>query len=310
MGEQVASLNRWRCVIVCLVAFWTTIGRGSFGEADFHAGAAELRITMGVDTGGGRDLSVLDGERLVMSYHYAELGLSVADVPMKPCVDQVGSRRPAMQVLRDSPPDHKHHHALMFAVAVDGANFWEENPRCNGRRHQRRRAAQGDHRNEVDGAAMASTAPDSPKNSSGSASIPDKPLMVERRDDRSAEGGRSRRHSGRTGDRRLQTPPGKDVDDATPAITTRPRHAVRRVDGRRRPVLQRRRKDRRDRSRRRAAHAHQVVRLHRQGRRQAGHRGHLRPSQQSPLSGQDVHDVHALRLSLGHAETNGRSRLW
>ena len=29
-------------------------------------------------------------------------------------------------ILRDSPEDHVHHHSLMFAVAVDGVNFWEE----------------------------------------------------------------------------------------------------------------------------------------------------------------------------------------
>ncbi|NUM54185.1 MAG: PmoA family protein [Candidatus Hydrogenedentes bacterium] len=31
-----------------------------------------------------------------------------------------------VNILRDSPEDHKHHHGLMFAVAVDGTNFWEE----------------------------------------------------------------------------------------------------------------------------------------------------------------------------------------
>jgi predicted secreted protein len=31
-----------------------------------------------------------------------------------------------VNVLRDSPSDHLHHHALMFAVAADGINFWEE----------------------------------------------------------------------------------------------------------------------------------------------------------------------------------------
>ena len=33
-------------------------------------------------------------------------------------------------LLRDSPFDHKHHHALMFAIKVNGANFWEEAPGC------------------------------------------------------------------------------------------------------------------------------------------------------------------------------------
>ncbi|HNQ91043.1 MAG TPA: PmoA family protein [Verrucomicrobiota bacterium] len=29
-------------------------------------------------------------------------------------------------VLRDSPSDHKHHHALMYGIRVNGVNFWEE----------------------------------------------------------------------------------------------------------------------------------------------------------------------------------------
>jgi hypothetical protein len=35
-----------------------------------------------------------------------------------------------VNVLRDSPADHKHHHGLMFAVAADGVDFWSENPNC------------------------------------------------------------------------------------------------------------------------------------------------------------------------------------
>jgi hypothetical protein len=35
-----------------------------------------------------------------------------------------------VNVLRDSPDDHKHHHGLMFAVAADGVDFWSENPNC------------------------------------------------------------------------------------------------------------------------------------------------------------------------------------
>jgi hypothetical protein len=33
-----------------------------------------------------------------------------------------------INILLDSPDDHKHHHGLMFAVKVDGINFWEETP--------------------------------------------------------------------------------------------------------------------------------------------------------------------------------------
>ncbi len=31
-----------------------------------------------------------------------------------------------VNVLRDSPKDHRHHHGLMFAVGVDGVDFWAE----------------------------------------------------------------------------------------------------------------------------------------------------------------------------------------
>ncbi len=33
-------------------------------------------------------------------------------------------------VLRDSPPDHLHHHGLMYGIKVNGINFWEETPGC------------------------------------------------------------------------------------------------------------------------------------------------------------------------------------
>jgi len=29
-------------------------------------------------------------------------------------------------VLRDAPPDHLHHHGLMYAIRINGVNFWEE----------------------------------------------------------------------------------------------------------------------------------------------------------------------------------------
>ena len=39
-----------------------------------------------------------------------------------------------VNVLRDAPPDHSHHHGLMFAIKVDGVNCWEEyNPVDYGR---------------------------------------------------------------------------------------------------------------------------------------------------------------------------------
>lgn len=57
-----------------------------------------------------------------------------------------------VQVLLDSPPDHVHHHGLMFALGVDGADFWSEvpadkygrqQPRAEGASEVRKSAAGG-----------------------------------------------------------------------------------------------------------------------------------------------------------------------
>ncbi len=40
-------------------------------------------------------------------------------------------------ILRDSPPDHKHHHALMFAWNVDNVEFWGEEGPVGRQVHQR-----------------------------------------------------------------------------------------------------------------------------------------------------------------------------
>ena len=58
------------------------------------------------------------GDKPLCEYRFAE-------VPFKPYVAQLYTPN-GVAVLRDSPEDHKHHHALMFAVAVEGVNFWEE----------------------------------------------------------------------------------------------------------------------------------------------------------------------------------------
>lgn len=65
------------------------------------------------------------GDRLPLEYQ-------AAANPFKPYVAQLYT--PAgVAVLRDSPKDHVHHHALMFAVSVEGVSFWEEKPATAGR---------------------------------------------------------------------------------------------------------------------------------------------------------------------------------
>jgi len=90
-----------------------------------NASAAEnqMQITIEQNT-----LSVFNGPNALMRYRYEE-------VPFKPCVQQLFTPG-GINILRDSPADHKHHHALMYAIAVDGLNFWEEQkePGCQTHR--------------------------------------------------------------------------------------------------------------------------------------------------------------------------------
>jgi len=58
------------------------------------------------------------------------------DVPFKPYVKELFTPN-GLNVLLDAPHDHLHHHALMFAVAVDGVNFWEETPTAGRQQHVR-----------------------------------------------------------------------------------------------------------------------------------------------------------------------------
>ncbi|HNQ73040.1 MAG TPA: PmoA family protein [Verrucomicrobiota bacterium] len=48
-----------------------------------------------------------------------------ADNQFKPYVRELYTLR-GENVLRDAPADHLHHHGLMYAVQVNGINFWEE----------------------------------------------------------------------------------------------------------------------------------------------------------------------------------------
>jgi hypothetical protein len=79
-------------------------------------------------TTGENAVSINAGSQLLLRYPYK-------NVPFKPYVQQLFS--PAgVNILRDAPADHLHHHALMFAVKVDGVNFWEETPTAGKQLHK------------------------------------------------------------------------------------------------------------------------------------------------------------------------------
>ncbi len=75
-----------------------------------------------------RAVSVLAQGQPMFTYCFGQ-------VPFKPYV-QSFSTPGGVNVLRDSPEDHKHHHALMFALAVDDVNYWEEIKDCGIQRHR------------------------------------------------------------------------------------------------------------------------------------------------------------------------------
>ncbi|NIP22479.1 MAG: hypothetical protein GWN67_01085 [Phycisphaerae bacterium] len=73
-------------------------------------------------------VSINAGSELLLCYPYNK-------VPFKPYVQKLFS--PAgVNILRDAPVDHHHHHALMFAVKVNGVNFWEETPTAGRQMHK------------------------------------------------------------------------------------------------------------------------------------------------------------------------------
>jgi hypothetical protein len=63
-------------------------------------------------------LAVREGNATLLRYRHSE-------VPFKPCVQEIFTPG-GINVLLDAPPDHLHHHALMFACAVNNVDFWGE----------------------------------------------------------------------------------------------------------------------------------------------------------------------------------------
>ena len=99
----------WRALLVALALGWGTLGQ-SAAEA-----AHPLQCTL------QREAGLIDvtyqGQRL--------LRYAFATNQFKPYVKELYTLK-GDNVLLDAPPDHLHHHGLMYAVRVNGINFWEE----------------------------------------------------------------------------------------------------------------------------------------------------------------------------------------
>jgi hypothetical protein len=83
----------------------------------FSAAAADPPITIGSKADQGELEVRYKGHKLLV---YA-----FATNQFKPYVREIYTLR-GENVTRDAPPDHLHHHGLMYAVYVNGINFWEE----------------------------------------------------------------------------------------------------------------------------------------------------------------------------------------
>lgn len=67
------------------------------------------------------------GDHPMLSYRFNE-------VPFKPYA-QTFYTPSGINILRDAPHDHLHHHALMYAIGVNGVSFWAETPGCGTQEH-------------------------------------------------------------------------------------------------------------------------------------------------------------------------------
>ena len=74
-------------------------------------------LTLAVDEARGELKAQFKGKPLLV---YA-----FATNQFKPYVRELSSVN-GVNVLRDAPADHLHHHGLMYAIRVNGVNFWEE----------------------------------------------------------------------------------------------------------------------------------------------------------------------------------------
>ncbi len=77
---------------------------------------------------GKAQVTVSEKGKTALIYRYGE-------VPFKPYASECYTPE-GVQFLRDSPADHKHHHALMYAIGLNGISFWEETDKGGKQLHK------------------------------------------------------------------------------------------------------------------------------------------------------------------------------
>jgi hypothetical protein len=101
-----------------VIGFFTLLAAGVFWQNDLRAQSKEAKIAIVVED--NQSIVVKAADREVLEYQCQES-------PNKPYVRQLFTLG-GVQILRDSPGDHKHHHGLMFALKADNVDFWGEQP--------------------------------------------------------------------------------------------------------------------------------------------------------------------------------------
>lgn len=89
------------------------------------------------DAPGGMLTALVQPERGLIEWRFKGrklLAYTFATNQFKPYVRELYSLA-GDNVLRDAPADHLHHHGLMYAIRVNGVNFWEEANQPGHQRH-------------------------------------------------------------------------------------------------------------------------------------------------------------------------------
>ncbi len=86
------------CLLIISLAIYATVGAAQTAVPKATTGPQSIAVTL--------------ADKPVLDYRFA-------NVPFKPYVEKLYTPS-GVNVLRDSPHDHQHHHALMFALGVNG----------------------------------------------------------------------------------------------------------------------------------------------------------------------------------------------
>ena len=105
MNQGYRSVGRKMTLIAGLVVV--------LGAATAAVGESPVRVTVDANS-----VWIHAGDAALLQYRYDH-------VPFKPYVKKLFTPG-GLNLLLDAPHDHLHHHALMFAIAAEGVNFWEE----------------------------------------------------------------------------------------------------------------------------------------------------------------------------------------